>query len=530
MRPIFRTVVAGSATAALTVVGLASPALASHDGYTAASGRPGDETIVVPINDSEAGGTYYQPFERAYDGETPDGTPVFVYVPVGALTGVTGVHSLDPMFDHNTADKFVPCAEQDPEDYRLTLDQITYLGDQLSDQIVRVDEEHFGPMDAAVLNDPSSDSLVTLVYNVQDENYYDCAVDTYTAGYFAPEFMTSMGMNVITLDAFDWANRVGSPGDPVWTDDGDTTNDRPELYEGVIAHELEHLLMNYSDSGELSWVDEGLADMAAFLNGYDMTGSHLTYQQVFHRETSLTRWGGGLENYGASFSYFAYLWEQAGGNGDGMTPDQEYGPVAGDLLIKLIFENQADGMEGVQAAIDAYNADDSTTTVLRSAEDLFRDWAVAMYVDDEGSTTFDLQNFNLGTDSGGWTIDVANDEFWDNRGNYSGNQPEAKWSRSKNRPAGTALPFGVSYEKFSNPGRYVSLEFDGANTTSVRAPDGSTHFWGGYTSQSETILEANGLPTGDLGGQTLTFANWHFIEDGWDYGFVEALVGGVWQT
>ena len=131
-----------------------------------------------------------------------------------------------------------------------------------------------------------------------------------------------MGMNVITLDAFDWANRVGEdPSSAPWSD-GDPANDRPELYEGVIAHELEHLLMNYSDPGELSWVDEGLADVAAFLNGYDMTGSHLTYQQVFHRETSLTRWGGGLENYGASFSYFAYLWEQAGGNGGGdLTPD-----------------------------------------------------------------------------------------------------------------------------------------------------------------------------------------------------------------
>ena len=280
-------------------------------------------------------------------------------MPVGALDGVTGVHSLDPMFDHNPADEFVPCAEQDPADYpsprRRSPTSVTSSATRSS----RVDEEHFGPMDAAVAGDPSSDSLVTLVYNVQDENYYDCAVDTYTAGYFAPEFMTSMGMNVITLDAFDWANRVGSPGDPVWTDDGDTTNDRPELYEGVIAHELEHLLMNYSDPGELSWVDEGLADMAAFLNGYDMTGSHLTYQQVFHRETSLTRWGGGLENYGASFSYFAYLWEQAGGNGDGsLARTRSTAPAAGDLLIKLIFEEQADGMEGVQNAIDEYNADD----------------------------------------------------------------------------------------------------------------------------------------------------------------------------
>ena len=131
-----------------------------------------------------------------------------------------------------------------------------------------------------------------LVYNVQDESYYDCAVSTYTAGYFAPEYIDEAGMNVIVIDAFDWANRIG---DQTGNPDGQT-----ELYEGVIAHELEHLLMNYSDPGELSWVDEGLADLAVFLNGYDIGGSHLTYHQVFHRETSLTRWGGGLENYGAS--------------------------------------------------------------------------------------------------------------------------------------------------------------------------------------------------------------------------------------
>ena len=46
-----------------------------------------------------------------------------------------------------------------------------------------------------------------LVYNVQDESYYDCADTTYTAGYFAPEYITDAGMNVIVIDAFDWANR-----------------------------------------------------------------------------------------------------------------------------------------------------------------------------------------------------------------------------------------------------------------------------------------------------------------------------------
>ena len=70
---------------------------------------------------------------------------------------------------------------------------------------------------------------------------------------------------MIVVDAFDWANRIGA--------DAAASN----LYEGVIAHELEHLLMNYSDPGEPSWVDEGLADLPAFLNGYSIGGSHLTY-------------------------------------------------------------------------------------------------------------------------------------------------------------------------------------------------------------------------------------------------------------
>jgi hypothetical protein len=529
MRPLTRRLVAGSATAALAVVGLAGPAMAADPAApTAASGNAGDATIVVPINDSAAGGTYFQTFERAYAGATKDGTgtPVYIYIPVGALDGAAGVQSMDPAYDPNPTDEFLPCADGDAADYTLTQAQIDHLGAELSDQIVDVDEAHFGPMDAADPDDPSSDSLVTLVYNVQDENYYDCSVTSYTAGYFAPDYVESVGMNVIVLDAFDWANRVGAdPNTAPWSD-GNSANDRPELYEGVIAHELEHLLMNYSDPGELSWVDEGLADTAAFLNGYDMTGSHLTYQQVFHRETSLTRWGGGLENYGASFSFFGYLWEQAGGNGDGtLTPDEQYDGAGGDMLIKGIFEEQADGMAGVQNAINRFN--DRTGANLRPAADLFRDWAVAMYLDDEDSALWDLENFDLGPASGGYTVDIANSEFWDDRGSYSGSQPDAKWNRPGHRPDGTALPFGVSYEKFHNPGPRVSLDFQGDAITQVAPHSGPDHWWGGYTSQSETVL---GLDTPVSGGETVSFWNWHFIEEGWDYGFVEALVGTDWVT
>ncbi len=360
----------------------------------------------------------------------------------------------------------MPCADNQAGDYLITQAQVDQLGEELRSHILDVDEAHFGPISGGQDN-----ALVTLVYNVTDDNYYDCAEATYTAGYFAPEFLTNYDMNVMVVDAFDWANRIGDQtGNP---------NGRSELYEGVIAHELEHLLQNYSDPGELSWVDEGLADFAIFLNGYDVGGSHLTYHQVFHRETSLTRWGGGLENYGASYTFFQYLWEQAGGNGDGTyTPDGEYDDAGGDKLIKLIFSEPADGMVGIQNAIDDFNA--ATASSLRSATALFEDWALAVYLDAEGSALYDIRAVDFGDPaSTSWTIDVANETFFSNRGIYKGAMPEAKWKNFKRVPPQTALPFGTSYETFRNPGPTFSATLDGDATTQIAPHTGATHWYAG---------------------------------------------------
>ncbi|HEU4756036.1 MAG TPA: hypothetical protein VFS72_05185 [Agromyces sp.] len=510
--------------AAAITIAVASAAPASADDHL---NLPGEPTITLPINDSEAGGTYDQDFTRVYAGETPDGTPVYIYVPVGTPldgTAPEGVDSLDPAFDHDTTDEFVPCADRSVEDFTLTQAQIDYMGDQLANQIVAVDEEHFGFMGAADPGEPASDSLVMVVYNVQDANYYDCEETTYTAGYFAPEFIDTSGMNAIVIDAFDWANRVG-PADSEWNDD-DPENDQPTLYEGVIAHELEHLLHNYSDPGELSWVDEGLADFAVFLNGYDVGGSHLSNHQVFYAETSLTRWGGSLANYGAAYTFFQYVWEQAGGNGDGTyTPDLAYDGAGGDLLIKLIFENQADGMAGLQAAIDAFNAE--TGSDLRTAEELYQDWAVAVYLDDEASERFDIKAVDFGDPAfTSWTMDIADDLFWGGRGSNQGAQPDAKWQRRANGQSDIALPYGIQVERFRNPGPQVTIALDGDDTTQIAPHTGETHWYAGYESQSDNILDVE--TDGDVA--SLDFWSWYFIEEGWDYGFVEALVGGEWVT
>jgi hypothetical protein len=479
---------------------------------------PGDATITIDVGDSAAGGSVVITFEKAYSNTTTDGTDVYVYVPEGSI-GNEDVFGMSPAIDPTPGDGFDPCPSKfDPGDYLITQAQIDQLGDELTDQIVRVDEEHYGPIGLADPTDPSSDALVVLAYNVFDDFFYDCAANTYTAGFFAPGFIDQYGMNVIVTDTFDWANRVGG-SDPV--------------YEGVIAHELEHLLMNYSDPGELSWVDEGLADIAIFYNGWgDTNDSHILYHQVFHRETSLTRWGGGLENYGASYTYFLYMWEQAGGNGGGdLFPDYTYSGQNGDRLIKLIFEEPLDGMAGVQAAIDDYNATlQAGETALESAEDFFKDWAVAIWLDAEVSgTKFDFANIDFGTAiTRGWTIEIANEIFFGDRGIYTGSMPPARWMHNKHVPGQTALPFGVSYETFRNPGPTFQITMDGDDTTAVAPHSGDMHWYAGYESQSDHILSVD-VPA-ITGGESFDFWTWYFIEEGWDFGFVEAMVGGDWVT
>ncbi|HZA16977.1 MAG TPA: hypothetical protein VE645_08840, partial [Pseudonocardiaceae bacterium] len=66
MRNFSRRVAAAGAAAALgilTTIGLAGTPAAAHT-----VGEPGAETMLVHLNDSAAGGSYHQEFERAYAG------------------------------------------------------------------------------------------------------------------------------------------------------------------------------------------------------------------------------------------------------------------------------------------------------------------------------------------------------------------------------------------------------------------------------------------------------------------------------
>ena len=107
----------------------------------------------------------------------------------------------------------------------------------------------------------------------------------------------------------------------------------------------------------------------------------------------------------------------------------------------------------------------------RDAETLFKDWAVRVYLDDEGSDRFDINAFDFGNPSTTpWTIALANDEFFGGRDVYQGAVPQAKYeNRVKRGKTGTtsALPFGTSYQTYRNPGSRFSVNLDGDDQTRV---------------------------------------------------------------
>ena len=152
-----------------------------------------------------------------------------------------------------------------------------------------------------------------------------------------------------------------------------------------------------------------------------------------------------------------------------------------------------------------------------------------MKLDDEGSDRWDIRNIDFGdpafTD---YTVDIANETFWNKRGQYHGRMPEAKWANQPRVPGQTALPFGVSYETFRNIGKFFSFTFDGDPTERVAPHSEPDHWWGGADSQEESILDV--ASAGIAPGAVVDFWTWYFIEEGWDYGYLEALVNGEWVT
>jgi hypothetical protein len=398
--------------------------------------------------------------------------------------------------------------------------------------------------------------IVTLISNVRDSNYYDLNNAngfSYIAGFFSSQINDFFDRNVMTIDVFDWRHRTGAnpPDDPVPGDLCLSAPARPRLYEGVFAHEYQHLLENYEDPDELNWINEGISDWAQTLTGYVNPKIPITqtgfdsHTQCFlgwlgvqtqanpnpragGPENSLTTWGDQgdgeiLCDYGAAYTAMEYFQGQFG------TP-----------FMTSLHRGDANGLAGLQESLDA-----QAQTVKRRGRH-----------DDDDEEKKKLQARDV---LHNWQVMVAVDGLLDSGASISGRKVKKKtlttptlnatinWDTNHAYDTAGAPPNGADYLRLRDAtGAYLrgrsikSILFQGAaqippkklEWTVDPTPPGQTgdpaFYSGTGDNRDEFMVMPVSVPAG--AGAVLTFdARWNLEEDiggPWDFGYVQVSTNG----
>lgn len=386
----------------------------------------------------------------------------------------------------------------------ISHDQLEYLVDEFDYNIYPTNTEVFGfpnsrPTDVTDPDYEDKDKIWTLLFNIRDDAYYSSAPPSYIAGYFSLADSNTYQKNIMHIDTYDWANRVG-PGVA-----------RPYLYEGVFAHEFEHMIHSDIDSDEPSWTDEGCADLAMYLCGYGHSSGHIANYFNEHFWTPLTFWGGGLADYGASYLFALYLYEK-------------YAHFDPAFFTDFVNE-PANGIEGVENTLAAWGY--SITF-----EDLFDDWTIANYLDDPTpGSLYGYDTLNVGTiDTWGYSIEYMLGEDWYDIPVFGSKDWPLPFGLMSSELYGVGpQPYTAQYWRFGGP-EPLRTAIDGDETAGPYPYSGD---WAWYSDVGawawRSFYQDFSIPAT---GATLNFYTYFEIEDDWDYGYIEVFDHdtGLWTT
>jgi len=417
------------------------------------------------------------------------GTHCYIYVAYDLETPSNNTY--DPATDEYVfKNPNYPVGGWSAED-RISTAQLAYLMNEFDSNIYPTMTSTFG---FPVPRPAGEDKIYILIMNIRDPSYYDESIGWYVVGYFSWGEDQAANKNMVHIDSYDWANRVG-PG-----------VSRPFTYEGTFAHEFEHLLHNDIDFDEESWVDEGLADLAIYMCGYGHDTGNIANYFAYHPWTSLTFWGGNLENYGCCYLFQLYLWEHFGGT---------------SFAVDLI-HNQLNGIEGVEDTLHDHG-------YMISFDQVFHDWTIANYIDDlsvdngkYGYYTLDIPS----RDTWGYSIQYFLWNWWIGMEFNRGFGHKASWW------PGIVQPYTANYWEFGfTPAGYeVNFRYGGDAYAGFPPHTGTYHWYGGVGNWVWRQLHQTFSIPGT--GATLKFWTRYSIEVDWDYGYVEVhdLTTDTWTT
>jgi immune inhibitor A len=249
------------------------------------------------------------------------------------------------------------------------------------------------------------------------------------------------------------------------------------FYLGVLAHEFQHMIHYHVDRNEDTWANEGLSDLAMFLNGYDIGGADFAFAN--EPDTQLNFWpegGGGGVNYGGAFTFWLYFYDKYGEKG-----------------ITDLVADPRNGLDGVAEALKqvGYNG---------TLDDFFADWVVAKYLNqpklDDGRYGFTKSNPPLAATEK--TISVYPFQSQDSVHHYA-----AKY-----------FPFRGNKD--------ITVNFTGSTKAKMidAAPHSGQYFWWSNRGDSTDLSLTREFDLSSVSSATLKYWTWYSLEKDWDYGYL----------
>ncbi|MFM8319336.1 MAG: hypothetical protein ACKOC5_00355 [Chloroflexota bacterium] len=315
---------------------------------------------------------------------------------------------------------------------------------------------------------------------------YARGVGSSVAGYFS------------TIDAYLPEVRQYSNAHEMFVLSADHVELNEEFAYGVLAHEFQHMIHWYTDRNEETWMNEGLSDLAMFLNDYSIGGADRLYVQ--DPDIQLTDWPNNsdshLPHYGASFLFLTYFLDRFG-----------------EEATKAVVASPDNGMVSIDKVLVELQAIDSQTGVPVSADDVFTDWTLASFIQDPdaGDGRYTYHNYP----------DAPNPGVTESVEDCSGQPLDRQVSQ-----------YGVDYISFGCSGSF-KLRFSAPTTVDALPAGphtGQYAFYSNRGDESDMTLTREFDFTSQSGPLSFTYWTWYDIEKDWDYLYLLASTDGQsWQ-
>jgi hypothetical protein len=264
---------------------------------------------------------------------------------------------------------------------------------------------------------------------------------------------------------------------------------------GTLAHEFQHMIHWYQDMNESSFLNEGFAELATFLNGYDTGGND--YYYTINPDINLTDWlgeaGDNYAHYGANFLFVTYFLDRFG-----------------EQATKTLVHDQQNSLESVDNVLGQLNISDPLSGQPIRADDFFLDWTIANYLQDPSVS------------DGRYTYHNYPDA-------PSTTDTEGVSSCPSGRAARQVNQYGVDYIRFNCSGDYT-IDFTGSTLTRLLPADphgGSYAFWSNMGDESNMTLTRQFDLTGVTGQVTFTYWVWYDLENNYDYVYLDSSIDGT---